>query len=62
MFAWDGRGKSWRHKYYPAYKSNRTPDDEKPPEVKAVLEQQIVLKQILDILRIPQMGGTLRGG
>ncbi len=55
VICWDGRGKSWRHNFFPGYKSNRTADKDKPPEVIAVLEQQVVLKKILDLMRIPQL-------
>ena len=55
VLVWDGRGKSWRHKYYTGYKSNRTADKEKPPEARAVLEQMPLIKKVATMLDIPQM-------
>lgn len=53
VMVWDGEGTTWRHVFYPGYKANRKKI--KSPEVQAVLNQIPVVKDLTELLGIPNL-------
>lgn len=57
IFCWDGdqTHKSWRNKFCKTYKANRRkPNEERPPEVTAILKQIPIIRKMLSILGFRQ--------